>query len=63
MILERCNTTSLARPLISPDRSFTDAGRLMFYAGALPQMYSDAAVCIEKILRGRLLARADEVIE
>ena len=32
----------------------------MFYAGALPQMYSDAAVCIEKILRGRLLARADE---
>jgi putative ABC transport system substrate-binding protein len=39
-------------PAIYPDRAFVDAGGLMFYGAALPVMYRDAAVYVDKILRG-----------
>jgi putative ABC transport system substrate-binding protein len=39
-------------PATYPDRGFVDAGGLMFYGAALPDMYRHAASLVDKILRG-----------
>lgn len=45
-------------PATYPDRGFVDAGGLMFYGAALPDMYRHAASHVDKILRG---ARAADI--
>jgi len=39
-------------PATYPDRAFVDAGGLMFYGAALPDLYRHAAAHIDKILKG-----------
>ena len=39
-------------PAVYGERQFVDAGGLMFYGAGLRDMYSDAAVYADKIIRG-----------
>jgi putative tryptophan/tyrosine transport system substrate-binding protein len=49
-VVELAATTRI--PAMYPDRAFADAGGLMFYGAALPDMYRHAASYVDKILRG-----------
>ena len=49
-IVELVGRTRL--PAIYPDRQFVDDGGLMFYGASLAHMYRDAAVHVDRILRG-----------
>jgi putative ABC transport system substrate-binding protein len=49
-IVEHAARTRL--PAIYPDRAFVDAGGVMFYGAALPDMYRHAATHVDRILKG-----------